>query len=150
MLLNYRVPREPSTPRIAIWRKLKRLGVLQIGDGLVALPQNARTKEHLEWIAGQVREAQGEAVVWSATPTTRRQSVELEKRLRAERDQEYADLIDQIQSQSDVNSVTVERWRREWQRINRRDHLGAERRDTARRAIDTAAESAHSVSEQHS
>ena len=38
VLLSYRLPREPSTPRIAVWRKLRRLGVAQISDGLVALP----------------------------------------------------------------------------------------------------------------
>jgi hypothetical protein len=27
VLLSYRVPREPSTPRIAVWQTLKRLGV---------------------------------------------------------------------------------------------------------------------------
>jgi hypothetical protein len=27
VLLSYRMPREPSTPRITIWRKLKRLGI---------------------------------------------------------------------------------------------------------------------------
>ena len=41
VLLCYRLPREPSTPRIAVWRKLKRLGVAQLGDGLVALPSTA-------------------------------------------------------------------------------------------------------------
>jgi hypothetical protein len=40
--LAYRVPRKPSTPRIAIWRRLKRLGVAQILDGLVALPLATR------------------------------------------------------------------------------------------------------------
>lgn len=44
VLLSYRLPREPSTPRITIWRKLKRLGVAQISDGLVALPADARTR----------------------------------------------------------------------------------------------------------
>ena len=44
VLLSYRMPREPSTPRITIWRKLKRLGVAQLGDGLIALPADARTR----------------------------------------------------------------------------------------------------------
>ncbi|MEV4644831.1 hypothetical protein [Saccharopolyspora sp. NPDC049357] len=35
VLLSYRMPREPSTPRIAVWRKLKRLGVAQLADGVV-------------------------------------------------------------------------------------------------------------------
>jgi len=45
VLLAYRLPREPSTPRITLWRKLRRLGVVQVLDGLVALPADARTKE---------------------------------------------------------------------------------------------------------
>ena len=35
--LVYRVPRQPSSPRIAIWRKLRALGVAQLGDGEVSL-----------------------------------------------------------------------------------------------------------------
>ena len=57
MLLAYRLPREPSTPRIAVWRRLRRLGVAQLLDGLVALPLDARTKEQLEWVAEQVADA---------------------------------------------------------------------------------------------
>ena len=63
VLLCYRVPREPSAPRIAIWRKLKRLGVAQLGDGLVGLPADARTREQLEWVAEEVTEAGGSAGV---------------------------------------------------------------------------------------
>ncbi len=82
VLLSYRIPREPSTPRIAVWRKLKDLGVAQIGDGLVGLPLDARTREHLEWVAARVAEAGGEAIVWVATPATRRDSVGLAQQMR--------------------------------------------------------------------
>ncbi len=51
VLLSYRIPRTPSTVRITVWRKLQRLGVAQIGDGVVTLPEDARTREQLEWIA---------------------------------------------------------------------------------------------------
>src|SRR3954470_6216916 len=67
-LLAYRLPREPSTPRIALWRALRRLGVGQIVDGLVALPADARTREQLEWLAEAVTQAGGEASVWLAQP----------------------------------------------------------------------------------
>ena len=30
VLLAYRLPREPSAPRLAVWRQLKRLGVAQL------------------------------------------------------------------------------------------------------------------------
>src|SRR5215207_5292699 len=68
VLLAYRLPREPSAPRLAVWRKLKRLGVAQLLDGLVGLPLDSRNRERLEWIADQVVEAGGEASIWTATP----------------------------------------------------------------------------------
>src|SRR5207253_9133718 len=64
VLLAYRLPREPWTPRIAVWRRLKRLGAAQLLDGLVALPFDARNKEQLEWVADQVIEADGQASIW--------------------------------------------------------------------------------------
>src|SRR5204863_434623 len=64
VLLAYRLPREPSSPRIALWRKLKRLGVAQLLDGLVALPLDSRNRERLEWLANDVVEAGGEATIW--------------------------------------------------------------------------------------
>src|SRR3989442_2904610 len=81
VLLSYRMPREPSTPRIAVWRALKRLGVAQLGDGLVALPADARTREQLDWVAEQVVEAGGTAGVWLARPGTVRQEHELAARI---------------------------------------------------------------------
>src|SRR5258706_14289694 len=60
-LLAYRLPRIPSTPRSTIWRKLKRLGVAQISDGLVALPAAARTREALERTADAGPEHYGES-----------------------------------------------------------------------------------------
>ena len=142
VLLSYRLPREPSTPRIKIWRRLKNLGVAQIGDGLVALPHDARTKEHLEWVAAQVHEADGEAIAWIATPTSRRESATLASQMREERDEEYAALLADIEQQQESSSRTVQRWRREWQRINRRDYFRAPLRDRARLAISAAAEAA--------
>src|SRR6266513_2564840 len=73
VLFAYRLPREPSTPRIALWRRLRALGVAQLGDGLVALPADSRTREQLEWLAGEVEEAGGEASVWVAEPASAKQ-----------------------------------------------------------------------------
>src|SRR5215204_3720361 len=68
VLLSYRLPREPSAPRLAVWRKLKRLGVAQLQDGLVALPLDSRNREQLEWVAEEVVGAEGQASIWIATP----------------------------------------------------------------------------------
>ena len=56
VLLTYHLPREPSTPRITLWRKLNRLGVAKISDGLVALPLDSRTRLMLRDYSGSTRD----------------------------------------------------------------------------------------------
>ena len=84
VLLAYRMPWEPSSPRITVWRRLRKLGAVQVVDGLVALPADARTKEQLEWVADQAVEAGGEATVWLARLSSARQERELPARVAAE------------------------------------------------------------------
>src|SRR2546421_12267955 len=54
VLLAYRLPRDPSGPRVTVWRKLRRLGAVQLVDGLVALPADAATVEAFDWLADEV------------------------------------------------------------------------------------------------
>src|SRR6476619_4356359 len=93
VLLAYRLPREPSTPRIAVWRKLRRLGVAQLLDGLVALPLDGRNREQFEWVAGEIVEAGGEASLWVGELASRAQERELAARMTAAIASEYTALI---------------------------------------------------------
>jgi hypothetical protein len=109
--------------------------VAQVGDGLVALPHDARTKEHLEWVAATVIEADGEAIVWIATPSGRRASDDLAQEMRDARDIEYTKIMDEVGSTDDTSSRTIQRWRRQWRRIDRRDYFRSAMRDESRLAI---------------
>src|SRR5436189_502406 len=80
VLLAYRLPRDPSTPRSALWRKLRRLGAVQVLDGLAALPLDARNREQLEWLADEVVEAGGEATIWVGELSSAAQERELATR----------------------------------------------------------------------
>jgi hypothetical protein len=82
ILISYRIPREPSTPRIAVWRRLRRLGALHIGDGVAALPHDDVSREQIDWIAADIEEAGGEAIVWLASPSTKAEQRLLERRRR--------------------------------------------------------------------
>ena len=90
--MSYRLPREPSTPRITLWRRLKRLGVVQVSDGVVALPLDARTKEQLEWAAEHVVDHGGEASLWVARPAAADQERALAARICAQRAAEYREV----------------------------------------------------------
>jgi hypothetical protein len=139
VLLCYRVPREPSTPRIAVWRTLKRLGVAQVGDGVVALPADARTREQLEWVADDVERAGGSAMLWTARPSSVAQERRLAADIAAARAQEYSAVHEQavralVGEPSQAPGV-LRRLRAEMRRIERRDHFPPADRDRARGAL---------------
>jgi hypothetical protein len=136
VLLAYRIPREPSRPRIAVWRALERLGVARLGDGLVALPADARTREQLEWVAEDVTDNGGTATVWLATPTSATQEREIADQMRAARAAEYQAVITAAVTAGDADRVrVVRRLRADLRRIAARDYFPPPERDAARAAV---------------
>ena len=97
MLLVYRLPREPSRHRVAVWRKLRDLGALYLQDGVAALPEDAVTREQLEWLQLRVREAGGEATLWEARPGTMAEEAELVEAFRSSREEAYKAIIARAQ-----------------------------------------------------
>jgi hypothetical protein len=140
VLLSYRLPREPSTPRIAIWRKLKRLGVAQLGDGLVALPADARTREQLDWVAEEITEAGGTAGVWLARPATLGQERQLAAGLAAARAAEYGAVLDEATAvralTATARAAAVRKLRAQLHRVNRRDYFPPPERAAAAAAVE--------------
>jgi hypothetical protein len=143
LLLVYRLPREPSTPRITIWRKLRRLGALQLVDGLVTLPADARTKEQLEWIADEAIEAGGEASLWVSRPTSARAERALIEQFSKAAAAEYAEVVVQATAAAadpPVRRQTLLRLRRQLRRIGQRDHFPPPEREAAHRAVESLIE----------
>ncbi len=94
VLLVYRLPREPSRHRVAVWRKLRDLGALYLQDGVAALPEDAVTREQLEWLQLRVREAGGRATLWEALPNTVAENRDLVEAFRAAREEGYRGVIE--------------------------------------------------------
>jgi hypothetical protein len=138
-MLSYRLPREPSGPRTTLWRRLKRLGVAQLSDGLVALPADARTREQFEWTADDVVGSGGTAGVWLARPTTVAQERELAAGMAAARAAEYRELADQcrvaLTADPGERRRALRRLRSEWRAIGRRDFFPPAERDEAAVAL---------------
>jgi len=109
LILIYNLPREPSRHRVAVWRKLKSLGAIYLQDGAAALPEDAVTREQLEWLQLRVREAGGRATLWEALPNTVAENRELVEAFRAAREEGYGEVIERAE------------------RIRRKAALGADR-----------------------
>lgn len=138
VLLAYRLPREPSTPRITVWRKLRRLGAAQLVDGLVALPADARTKEQFEWLAEEILDAGGDATVWVGRPGSRADERRLASRMAAEVADEYRAIIGDaaaLAPEAVVDRRTLARLQRQLHRIDRRDFFPPPERDEAHSAV---------------
>ena len=141
VLLAYRMPREPSAPRVTVWRKLRRLGAAQVVDGLVALPANAESVEAFGWLADEVFEAGGEAWTWQATGSKEQDRL-LRQKLKDAVVGEYVALAKEAKSALDrPQRRTVERLRRTLHDIERRDYVAPRERDEARRAVQHLADS---------
>lgn len=143
VLLAYRMPREPSTPRITVWRKLKRLGVAQIVDGLVALPSDARTKERLEWLADEIIESGGEATIWIGRLGSARSERAIASRMADAVAADYRTIIEMADQAAKDQAVarrrTLARLRRELRRIGQRDYFPPADRDHAHQAVEALA-----------
>lgn len=137
-LLAYRLPREPSAPRVTLWRKLRRLGAEQLADGVVVLPLGPRNREQLEWLAEDVIGAGGSATVWTANLPTAADERALVRQMTDRVAAEYRALIAEAET-ADPRPGTVSRLRRELRAIRARDYFGAQDREPAQRVVDALA-----------
>jgi hypothetical protein len=139
-MLAYRIPREPSTPRIAVWRKLRKYGVFQLADGVVVLPASPRTREQFDWVAEEVVEAGGQAEVWTAAPTTKDQRDRMRAKLSADRAAEYDEItVDAMAAHSLPDPAgrakKLSQLRRRFREIDKRTFFPTAQRDAAEAAL---------------
>ena len=66
LLLVYKIPREPTSGRVYVWRKLKQLGAISVQDAIWVLPATPRTQEQFQWLATEIVELEGEASVFQS------------------------------------------------------------------------------------
>ncbi len=92
ILLSSRLPRQPTRLRLAVWRRLKRLGAVLLHDAVWILPADAKTREAFEWLAEEIAEQGGTALAWEARSLWADQDRRLLQQFRSEADERYAAL----------------------------------------------------------
>jgi DNA-binding transcriptional regulator PaaX len=66
LLFFYKVPHEPSSRRVHVWRKLKRLGAVMLHDSAWVLPQLPSHLEQLRTLSKEIVDLGGNSLVWEA------------------------------------------------------------------------------------
>jgi hypothetical protein len=149
VFLLHRLPREPSAPRIALWRTLRRLGAIVMSDGLVGLPASPRTVEHLQWLAAGIEEQGGTASVWLARPSSSAVGEALAAQARGAIEAEYRDVIREAEAASLLDRAesrrALRRLRGELRRIDSRDFFGAPSSTASHAAVEQLARSSIEV-----
>jgi DNA-binding transcriptional regulator PaaX len=93
LMLVYKIPREPTAGRVFVWRKLKKLGAFALQDAVWVLPQTARTQEQFQWLAAEITEVGGDAVLFQSDQLYATDSDRLRKQFEEPVEAEYRDIL---------------------------------------------------------
>lgn len=156
VLLVYRAPKEPSTARVAAWRRLHRLGALYIGPSVCLIPLRLTEQRALDQIADGVRSAGGTFDVLVVESFAEEAQAVLVDRYNSARDAEYAEVVERsLTLQAELeregergkftfaeveeNEADLGKLRRWLETLGRRDLFGAMGRGAAEQAVGEAA-----------
>jgi len=63
LLLLYSLPTNRNTERVAVWRRLKKMGAVQIKTSTYLLPDEPAQYEQFQWLAQQIRDYGGDSTL---------------------------------------------------------------------------------------
>src|ERR1700675_901135 len=90
LLLIHQLPAKPAYARVKVWRRLQALGAVTVKGAVYALPANAETHEDFAWLAKEIVESGGEAIVCGAALVDGLSDRELQTLFDSARDEDYA------------------------------------------------------------
>ena len=96
LLLLVRLPATHSAERVAIWRKLKKSGAIQIQTSTYVLPDDPRRYETFQWLTQHIRDAGGDATLVRAREIEGLPNERLVESFNAARTKEYAALREML------------------------------------------------------
>src|SRR3989475_9820781 len=135
LLLLYSLPSDRNTERVAVWRRLKKMGAVQIKTSTYLLPDEPAQHEQFQWLAQQIRDYGGDSTLVRAQEIeglTREKVVSL---FNAARDKEYVDLKKALQafigrrrkSDADFAATELERLTKQFRDLRQIDFFDSAR-----------------------
>lgn len=151
IVINYTLPREPSRIRVSIWRKLKRIGAVNMQQSMWILPLTGENGRLMAEIRNEVTGNGGEAFIMkSSVDEESRQTVV--NKFNEARNEEYRELLEKCDdffaeiekeiARKNFTFAEIEENEEELRKLNEwfgkiaaRDVFGAELRDGSKAAL---------------
>jgi hypothetical protein len=122
LLLVYKVPSEPTARRVYVWRKLKRLGAVLLHDSAWVLPATPYTREQLQWLAAEITEMAGDAMLSDAQAVSPQQDESLTRQFFEQADAAY----EEIRAALDQDGADLAALSRRYQQTRLIDYFGSD------------------------
>jgi hypothetical protein len=127
--------RSGSTPRVTLWRRLRRLGAISPTGSVYILPANEESQEAFQWLAQEIQQAGGETVIMEVqrfAGIEDRGLIALFNRARREEYEEIGRQLDNLEQQlaadaqpAEVNDSrgTLDKLQKQYSDISRIDYF---------------------------
>lgn len=110
LVLVYRVPSEPASRRVAIWRELKRLGALYLQQCVCILPRIGAIADELDRVAAKIDGMGGEYTRFDVPKLRDDDEAKIVSAFRELRNKEYAEIVEECETKF-VKEVEFEHFR---------------------------------------
>jgi hypothetical protein len=147
LVLVYRVPTEPASKRVAVWRDLKRMGALYLQQCVCILPDLPAVRDDLARVTAKIPDVEGDYTLFEVPHLAEADAAKIVAAFQGLRDKEYAEIIEECETkfvkeiefehfrqnytfeEAEEIGQDLEKIRRWYARIVERDWFGAARRD---------------------
>ena len=135
LLLLYSLPTNRNTERVAVWRRLKKMGAVQIKTSTYLLPDEPAQYEQFQWLAKQIRDYGGDSTLVRAQEIEGLTKDNVTSLFNAARDKEYSQLRKSLQSfiarrkklDAELAAAELERLTRQFRELRQIDFFDSAR-----------------------
>jgi hypothetical protein len=164
-IITYKLPKEPSRHRVAVWRELRRLGAVSLQQGTWAVPAGEGFDEGFAQVVQTIDGAGGQPITLAVADDDDDDSVgQLERLFTEERESEWTEFLGECDkyeaelkkeikkakftlAELDEEEESLDRLRRWYRAIRGRDLFGAPSASTAERRLKECAEALEGYAE---
>lgn len=113
LLLVYRVPTEPASKRVTVWRDLKRLGSLYLQQCVCILPDQPDLRAEVERVVERIESLNGEHTLFEIPQLRPADEARIVDSFRTLRNKEYQEIIEECETKF-VKEIEFERFRQNY------------------------------------